>query len=45
MGLQWESRGKNISYYETSAKDATNVSKAFFAIAKAALLNDSQELK
>lgn len=45
VGLQWESRGKNISYYETSAKDSTNVDKAFLAIAKAALLNDSQELK
>ena len=45
IGLQWESRGKNISYYETSAKDSTNVEKAFMAIAKAALSNDSQELK
>lgn len=45
LGLQWESKGKNITYFETSARDSTNVEKAFLAIAKAALLNDSQELK
>ena len=44
MGLQWESKG-NISYFETSAKDATNVEKAFMAIAKAALMNDNQDFK
>jgi len=40
---QWCKNHGNIQYFETSAKDATNVELAFQAIAKAAATSDKDE--
>ena len=40
---QWCKSHGNILYFETSAKDATNVEQAFQAIGKAAASQDKDE--
>lgn len=40
---RWCQSKNNIPYFETSAKDATNVEQAFQAIAKNALAQESEQ--